>query len=157
MSHDEFRVLEFASPAEAIQEAEQLANAATHTIGQYSQGQIIDHLARTLDVASGAVDPPKPPWFMRLVGPVVRGSLIRNPMKPGFKLPKKAQAAFWASEEVPLDDAMTHLRSAYRRYAEQESLPRHPFFGEMTRAQHDQFQCRHFALHLGFIVPDASS
>jgi hypothetical protein len=32
-------------------------------------------------------------------------------------------------------------------------LKPHPVFGQMTRAQHDQIQCRHAELHLSFVHP----
>jgi len=145
------RELNFRFPADAMAEAERLAKTPTRTLGRFTHGQILEHLARTFDVASGHAAGPAVPWFMRAMGRLIRGSLISKPMKPGFKLPGKAQSYFWPDHDVPVDHAMQHLRDAYERYQSTDPIPPHPFFGRMDRAQLDQLTCRHMALHLGFI------
>jgi hypothetical protein len=86
----------------------------------------------------------------------VRPFLLGRPLKPGFKLPKKIQTAFWPEESVPTEVAWAHLQEAAERFQTVEPLPRHPFFGKMNRPQHETLQCRHFELHLGFIHPRAN-
>jgi hypothetical protein len=154
MSHvatDARRELHFDRLEEGLGEAESLASSEVHTIGNYSFGQIIEHLARTLDVVTGTRESPKIALPLRLAARLVRGRLLSKPMKPGFKLPSGAQSVFWPEADVPTDAALAHLREAAERFRRTEPLPPHPVFGPMTRAQHEQLQCRHFELHLSFV------
>lgn len=53
MAKPEHRTLRFESFDEAMQEAETLAAGTHHATGNFSLGQILEHLARTLEIASG--------------------------------------------------------------------------------------------------------
>lgn len=147
------RELNFQSFDEAMREAESLAQQPVQTSGSYSFGQIIEHLARTLDVVTGTTAGPKLSLPLRWAARIMRSRLLNRPMQPGFRLPEQAQSIFWPSEDVQLDAAMEHLRSAAERFRSTDPLPPHPIFGKMTREQHQQLQCRHFELHLSFASP----
>ncbi|TWU07949.1 DUF1569 domain-containing protein [Stieleria varia] len=149
----EMRSLRFETFDEAFEEAESLSRGKVRTTGNYTFGQIIEHLARTLDIVSGQRRGPTSSLAMRMFARLVRPFVLKK-ARPGFKLPVNAQSIFWPTEDVPTDQAMDHLRSAARVFQNMSPLPTHPFFGSMSRQQHDQLQCRHFELHLGFVHPD---
>jgi len=151
MSNPEHRKLHFENFSEAIAEAERLAQVDTRTTGRFSHGQIIDHLARTLQTVTGDRQAPAVPFLLRAVLRLMRNRVTQKPMKPGTRLPQKVQPLFWSTEDVPLDQAMTSLRQSVQRFEQCDPFPPHPLFGEMTPEQHRQLQCRHFELHLGFI------
>jgi hypothetical protein len=147
------RDLHFDTIDDAAAEVERLASVEVKTTGNYSFAQIVEHLARTLDVVSGHSSGISVPLPMRLAARLLRPFVLSRSMKPGFRLPPKAQEKFWPDEEVSVDDAVGHFRDAFNRYRETEPLPAHPFFGRMNRRQHDQLQCRHCELHLSFVHP----
>ncbi len=149
----EHRKLHFDTLADAMAEAERLAATEVTTSGSYSLGQIAEHLAITLNVAGGFIEPPKMPWFVKLLGRAIKNMVINKPSKPGFKLPSKAQSFFWPGKELTTEQGMAKLRDAYSKFVSLENYPVHPLFGRMTKEQSHQLQCRHFELHLGFVHP----
>lgn len=147
------RSLHFDSIDDALAEAERLAASQVTTTGNQSYGQILEHLARTLDVVSGKITGVNVPLPLRIMGRAMKPFFLSRPMKPGLNLPSAAQDIFWPSDEVSVEDAMTHFRTALDRFRNAKSLPKHPVFGKMSREQHNQLQCRHCELHLSFVHP----
>jgi hypothetical protein len=156
----EQRQLRFESLQQAMQEAEKLSATGVRTSGNYSLGQILEHLARSMDMASGKVAAPRIPFLIgflaRLATKVLKKKFVYGRAKPGFKLPSSAQSAFWPTEAVSVDSGLEHLGEALKSYMATSSFPPHPFFGKLTNDEHHQLQCRHFELHLGFVHPTSS-
>ncbi|MBX3420287.1 MAG: DUF1569 domain-containing protein [Pirellulaceae bacterium] len=149
-----FRQIHFDTLPEAVEEARRLSSLKVTTSGHYAFGQIMEHLARTLDAASGAAPPPAIPWYGKLFGRLVRSKVIHSQPRPGFKLPKQAQAYFWPEDDVTVEAGFQHLERAYNHFMSVQQFPPHPFFGNMSYDDHHQLQCRHFELHLGFVFPN---
>ena len=148
------RQLVFKSLDEVVLEAERLAQENVRTTGQHSFGQILEHLARTHDMASGKTENPRFPWFMRLLMPLMKNSILNSDVKPGFNLPKKAQQYFWPENDVDVAQALAHLKASVEHYNEKGPLPVHPVFGKATREQIDRLNCSHCAMHLSFVHPE---
>ena len=81
--------------------------------------------------------------------------LNSKPIKPGFKLPKDAEAFFWPDGEIDVKDALAHLKDSVDTYKSQGALPKHPVFGSLAPEQTLELNCRHAALHLSFVHPAA--
>ena len=148
----EHRKLRFKSMDEAMAEAERLAALETRTTGHFSLGQIFEHLARTFEITLGQREVPPAPLPMKILSRIVRPMVLRK-ATTGFKLPAKTQDALWPSDPVSTEEGLAHLREAYGKFKSTSELPKHVFFGKMTRQQHDALQCRHFEGHLGFVHP----
>ena len=133
----EHRKLRFKSMDEAMAEAERLAALETRTTGHFSLGQR---------------EVPPAPLPMKILSRIVRPMVLRK-ATTGFKLPAKTQDALWPSDPVSTEEGLAHLREAYGKFKSTSELPKHVFFGKMTRQQHDALQCRHFEGHLGFVHP----
>lgn len=148
------RSLHFNTLDEAMSEAERLATLSTTAVGNFSHAQNVDHLARTLRVVVGDVEPPKFPLFIKWIVRLQLKSILTQPLKPGIKLPSGAQSVFWSAGDLPIDEAMKSLREGYERFNQQrvDGFPPHPLFGVLTDEQHEMLQCRHFELHLGMVV-----
>lgn len=147
------RDVHFDSLEQAMAEANRLAGCKVSTSGNYSLGQILEHLARALDFAIGVGPTMRIPWIGRVIGRIIRGRIIKGPPKPGVKLPKKGQSLLWPTEPVETQTGLQRLQDAYRRFIQVEQYQPHPFFGKMTAEEHHKLQCRHFELHLGFVHP----
>ena len=146
------RELTFENLDQVLADIETLANGNARTTGNFSMGQIVEHLARTMDVVTGHIKGPHVPLPMRIFARLMRPIVLKGP-KPGFKLPSNAQSIFWPNEDVPTEQAVQHFREALGRYQSMAVLPKHPFFGAMTREQNDRLQCGHCALHMSFVHP----
>ena len=147
------RNIRFHSIEEAVADAERLAAGAVETTGHYSFGQILDHLARAMDTITGELVPPQVPLPLRLAASLIRRPLIATSLRPGFKLPPKAQSMLWSSEPVDVATGLRNWKASIERYQRTEPLLPHPVFGKMSREMHNQVQCRHCELHLSFVHP----
>jgi Protein of unknown function (DUF1569) len=114
------------------------------TSGKHSFGQILNHLALSLDVSTGRVV--APPLMKRMV-------INSKPLKPGLKLPAKGEAFFWPDREFEVPAASTHLKVSVDYYNRNKPLPYHPSFGKLTKQEMDELNCRRAALHLSFVHP----
>lgn len=124
------------------------------TVGQWSLGQICNHLATTL-IHSIDGFPRRLPWVVRrVVGPRIFARLDRTGRmpdgipRPAAELPKVGLDARAEAEA---------LRSAIAFFvAHQGPVAEHPAFGRMDRARWTRVHCLHCAHHLGFAVPTAT-
>ena len=147
------RDLSFSSLDDAVADAEQLAQGEVRTTGNHTFGQILEHLARTHDMATGKVVGPPLPFMMRIIMPFIKGSILKGPAKPGFNLPPKAEAFFWPEGEIDVQQALGHLRESVENYHANGPLPVHPVFGKASREQIDRLNVGHCAMHLSFVHP----
>jgi len=156
MSDPERRELSFQNLDEVVADAEQLAAGEFRTTGNHSFPEILNHLTLSQDVSSGRVEGPPPPWYMRLMMPLMKKMIINpKPLKPGVKLPKTGEAFFWPETELDVPSAVQRLRESTEYYKQHGPLDVHPFFGKLTRQEADELNCRHAALHLSFVHPAA--
>ena len=150
----ERRELKFQNLDEVVADAERLAAGETRVTGNHSFGQILTHLALSQDVSTGKATAPPPPFFMRLMMPLMRRMVINSkPLKPGIKLPAKGESFFWPDQEITVAEALQHLKDSTEHYRNHGPLAVHPFFGKLSTAEADELNCRHAALHLSFVHP----
>ena len=149
----ERRTLNFNSLDDAVADVVQLAQGEVRTTGNHTFGQIIEHLSRTHDMATGKIVGPKPPLMMRLMMPIAKKFILGKPARTGFKLPAAAEDFFWPQGEVDVQQAIAHLKESVENYKTNGPLEVHPIFGKATREQIDQLNITHCAMHLSFVHP----
>jgi hypothetical protein len=146
------RVLRFESLDAILAEVEALAKAKQiHSLGNWSAGQNLAHVALTMTRSMDGF-PSNMPWVLRAAMRLfMKGRLLRKPMSPGFKAPKRAGLS---PDAVSTEEGLSRLRAALARMkAEKRRVPS-PFLGELTVEEWNQLHCRHAELHLSFLVPD---
>lgn len=145
----ERRALRFARLDEVMPDVDRLLAGHT-TVGNWSLGQICNHLAATLRVA---MDPPKKmPWIVRrTLGPILlRHFLRRDSLPAGFKAP----AMLVPKPGLDARAEAEALRATFRLF--QERIPDefdHAFFGKVRKTEFARLQCLHCAHHLSFAIP----
>lgn len=150
----ERRELKFQNLDEVVAEVERLASGEVRTTGNHSFGQILNHLALSHDVAAGRGQAPPPPFYMRLMMPLMRRMVINSkPLEPGIKLPAKGEAYFWPDKEFDVPATVNYFKESVDYYKSNGPLAKHPFFGKISKADCDELNCRHAALHLSFVHP----
>lgn len=149
----ERRELNFSSLDDAFADAEKLAQGEVRTTGNHSFGQILEHLARTHDMATGKTVGPRPPFMLRLMMPVLKYIILSGPVKPGYKLPKEAEEFFWPEGEVDVSQALTHLKESIANYKAKGPLAVHPVFGRVSEEKNMNLNINHCAMHLSFVHP----
>jgi Protein of unknown function (DUF1569) len=145
------RTLHFDSIDDMLADVDRLDQGPVKAIGNWVPGQVLKHLT-TVMVASLDGFHHTAPWFVRLIGKVVKKKYLTKPMSAGFDLPKDA-AAEMIPGPVEWKDAVGPFRTAVRRLKTEEKRMPSPFLGVLTREEWDQLHCRHAELHLSFLVP----
>jgi hypothetical protein len=146
------RELTFASLDEVVADAEKLvASPNTKMLGNWPLSQLLTHLATAIN---GSIDgySAKAPWFIRLIGPLMKGRFLRNKMSPGFKLPKEVEVGFFPAA-ASSQDALEELRAVVGRTQNERMTARHPVLGTLTHEEWTRLHLRHAELHLSFADP----
>jgi Protein of unknown function (DUF1569) len=143
------RQLCFRGLQELLEDAEKQARQQTPTTGNWSQGQIFEHVARTMDRSIDGFAW-RAPFHFRILGKLIKKKILRHGMTPGF------QHRGIAAEHLvptPTDTAagLEHLRRAIGRLQTESKRAPHPFLGKLTPAEWEQVHLRHAELHMSFI------
>jgi hypothetical protein len=153
------RELTFHTLTEAMAEAERLAaferDGSLQRLGNWGTGQIFGHLAWWIDESFDGTGF-HPPWWLRLIGPLLKRRMTDHRAKPGFRLPGTATGTL-GTEDMPLDEGLDRLRRAVARLQASAPTVRDPALGWLTHDEWTRLHLRHFELHLGFLVPRSSN
>lgn len=145
------RALRFKQLTDLLEDAEQMASGAIRTSGSWSAGRIIHHVADGIHISidagpTGGGDPPSEDAQRRKAMVLARG------LPEGVPQPA-AIAERMAEDDVPIEDALGHLRAALMRLDEETMNAAHPVLGPLTPEEWVQFHCRHGELHFSFMHP----
>ncbi len=144
------RELHFDSYDQVLDDVHRLAEGGYRQLGNWSLGEICQHLAKSIDMAIDGSDA-QFPWLLRKIAPLMKNRFLSRPIPSGYKIPPGANvepdSAETAAGVAAIEKAVARLRETGDRRA-------HPLFGTLTRDQWDQFQLRHCELHLSFLVPE---
>jgi len=145
------RTLRFGTLAQALAELGRLERCGeVQSLGNWSPGQNLSHLARTMDSSIDGF-PSRFPLPLRILGRLARGRILSRPFPVGFRMPRAAQAVL-LPPEMSFTEGAAEFREAIARLNREPKRVPSPFLGELTIAQWEQFHCRHAELHLGFLV-----
>lgn len=154
MRNPQRRPLRFSSLEEIMPDVDRLT-AGHRTVGQWSLGQICNHLSKAIGYSIDGF-PGKAPWLIRkLMAPSIRKSILQTgEMSEGVKVPEIYLPKPGLDDRTEIET----LRQALQRYAAfQGTLADHPFFERLSRDQWNQLHCIHCAHHLSFAVPSAGA
>ncbi|MCE9620597.1 MAG: DUF1569 domain-containing protein [Planctomycetes bacterium] len=145
------RELKFESLDQILKEAERIAAArSVKQLGNWSPGQVFAHLAYAMNMSiDGAKS--QPPWFVKLIGPLMKKRVLRH-MSAGFTLPPNA-AAELVFGPTSTQDGLNALRSAIHRQKSESKRVPSVVFGKFTHDEWNQLHFRHAELHLSFLDP----
>lgn len=120
-------------------------------LGNWSLGQNLNHLASWINFAYDGF-PLKPPWFMRLLGPVLKNRLINGKMPAGFRL-SRTPGGTLATEDMPAAQAAAKYHAAIRRLEAHAPTAPNPVLGPLSHDQWMRLHLNHASLHLSFLLP----
>lgn len=147
------REVQYESLAEVLADAERLAGGKFRTAGRWSFGQILEHLARTMNCEIDGFGF-KAPWVARtFIAPFVKNSFFTRPLPAGFQLPKTASKLL-PPEVVSVETGLEHFRQAMRRLESESQRAKHPFFGQLASQEWNSLDLRHSELHMSFVHAD---
>ena len=144
------RELVFATLDEIVTDAERSVATNAGTTGNWSIGQILEHVATVIDKPIDGFEN-KPPLPVRLIGRwFLKNLFLRKGMHPGYQLKGGIGKELIPTETDP-QQALEHLRRATERLKNHNGGVSHPFFGPMTHEEILGINCRHAEMHLSFI------
>ena len=144
------RELHFESLDEMLAEAERLANDSdVELLGNWSLGQMCEHLASSLTIANDGTSF-RPSFIWRLMGPWMKGRMLKTTFSPGFKLPKEMEQLI--PGDTSTEQGLTALRNAASRFKSEPLQTTHFIFGKMSPEDWTKLQLRHAELHFSFAV-----
>jgi hypothetical protein len=143
----ERRNLTFASLDEIQPDVDRLL-AGHLTVGQWTLGQILFHLATAVRLTSlGRPDPTSRPFSEALRRRFFRAGRFPDGMEaphPALVPPADADAM----------DQAERLRKAIAQFTSANGpFPDHPALGPLDKGEWDRFHCIHCAHHLSFAIP----
>lgn len=144
------RNVRYRSFNDVLNDAEALVLTEQRTLGNWSLGQILWHLGRSMDESIDGF-PMQLPWPMRLlVRLMMKQRLLVGPLPAGIEMPRKAQRP---PIEVDVRDALATLREAIARQQKSTSRVPHPVLGRISHEDWTQAHLRHAELHMSFVLP----
>ncbi len=153
------RRVHYDSYDEALADAERLAAIPVRTLGNWSYGQILRHLAKTVNMTIDGTSLKAPAPIRLLARLFLKKRMLTRTLSPGFRLPKRARSLL--PEETSVAEGLELFRAAVQRTRTESQRAPSPLLGKLTPEEADQFQLRHIEMHMSFVVPadesDASS
>ena len=99
-----------------LAEAERALRSGATTTGNWSLGQIYEHLARGMDGSLDGVEAKRASIVVRLVARwIIKPRIFKHGMNPGFRLPTGAEELLVAGVETDNERAFEHLRRSIQR------------------------------------------
>ncbi len=154
MSTTERRAIQFDHIDEIMPEVDRLL-AGHRTLGNWSLGQICNHLAasfrHTIEGYHGRL-----PWVVRRTfGPFAFGWISRTGTLPaGVKAPAEVGPLPGLDDRAEAEA----LRASIRIFNEYVGpIPEHPVFGRVSKDQLARLHCIHSAHHLSFVLPETGA
>jgi hypothetical protein len=135
-----------------VVELDRLAAAREiRTLGNWSAGQIFQHLALVMNKSIDGFDRMMPFPVRFLAQRLFLPRILKKGMTPGFKLP--GRAAEILPPPISTAEGLQNLRQAIGRIQTEGKRAPHSFFGNLANEQWNQLHCRHAELHLSFLQP----
>lgn len=155
MSQPSRRSLRFESLDDVLHEVERcVAAEARGTLvctGNWPLGTILGHLAAWIDFGFDGY-PFKVHWAARLLGPLLKGRMVRGPLRAGVRIPG-IKGGTVATEPMETARGEAQLRRAVERLKAAPPSGPNPLLGPLTHTQWMSLHCAHAALHLGYVHP----
>ncbi len=142
------RTVQYASLHDLLNDAEKLSSTKIRTLGNWSFGQILKHIAMSLDSSidgAGFMLPAPARWLMSLL---MKRKFLTKPIPPGFKAPDS-----FIPKETSIEDGLTALRTAIDRQSHETKRAMHPAFGKISNDEWNDFNLRHSEMHMSFVIP----
>lgn len=146
------RAIQYASLSELLADAEAAVARNATTTGNWTLGQILDHIAIAMDSTIDGFGFTAP-WPIRIVGRyVLKKRMLQNGMPAGFRL-RGEGAKRLVPPQTSSEAGLEHLRRSIARLHSETRRAPHPAFGPLSLEECDQLHLRHAELHMSFIAP----
>lgn len=126
--------------------------------GNWTPGEIMDHLSKFWAYSLDGFPPGKPPLILRIVAKTVfkkKATTLGSQPPPGFPIPKGVNH-FTPESGIAYEKASENLRNCIARVEKgDQHVPESPLFGKLTNDQWINIHLGHCAMHLSFADPES--
>ncbi len=143
------RTVRYETLDDLLAEAEQLATSDIRTLGNWSLGQNLKHIAMALDSSIDGSDFKLPAPVKFVMTLLMKRKFLTKSLPPGFKSTTK-----FIPDETSIEEGLAALREAVERQKRESERVPHPGFGKLTNKEWEAFNLRHAEMHMSFIVPN---
>ncbi len=143
------RAVKYASLDELLADARRFSEIEFQKLGNWSPGQIYEHLARTMNCSLDGFDMTFPAplrWIMSLF---MKKRMLYKSIPAGFK----STAKMVASDSIATETGLANLEQAIHRHQGNPTYVLHPGFGKLTPEEWIAFHLRHAEMHMSFLIP----
>ena len=152
----ERRELQLADLDAVLNECRRLLETGYQRHGNWSLGQICNHLRLTIDANVQGY----PTWMM-LIGlplrPLLRRWFLPKLMQGISPVGIRTAGRFVPAQDLSDAEEINLLETSIRQFRNAESLHGHPGFGQMSKEDFEQFHLVHAVHHLRFLSTDAAA
>lgn len=147
------RTVHYGSYQDLLEDAERLGASKVQILGNWSLGQVLGHLATSMNASIDGFSSTVP-WPLRLLGRLLlRRRLLHGPLRPGIKLPATVEAKVVPSAETTDQEGLASLRQAIGRQQDETHRVPHYILGNISLEEWTQAHLRHAEMHMSFMVP----
>jgi hypothetical protein len=144
------RRVRYESFDELLADAQRAVHGKAETTGKWSLGRILEHLAIGNEKSIDGFGFLAPLPIRMFAGTFLKKRLLTRGLKPGFRLPKRAEQIL-VPEEIDPSAALDHLRRSVERLQTETKRSPHPFLGRMKVDESNRMNLRHAELHMSFV------
>jgi hypothetical protein len=145
------RKVDYKTLDEIVADAARLSSGPMATLGNWSAGQIFQHLANAFNRSIDGF-PTRLPWFIRVVARLFKKRFVSGAMPAGLQVPAGI-AKVVMPDPTATAAGLAALREAVARLHRETTRAEHPALGKLTREEWDQVHLNHANLHMSFIIP----
>ena len=121
-------------------------------LGNWSLGQAIGHVATWAEFAYTPAPLPRPPFFIRLMMPLLKNRFLNKGLPAGVSIPG-VEGGTIGTEEMPTAAAIERFVAVAERLKREAPTQPSPAFGKLSREDGTKLQLRHAELHMSFFKP----
>lgn len=130
-----------------LADARRLAQSDARALGNWSPGQIYEHLARSLNSSIDGMGFALPAPVRWIMSTFMKRRFLKQAIPAGFRTTGQ-----FAPEEISTAAGLESLERAIARQKQEPQRAAHPAFGKITRSEWDDFHLRHAELHMSFLT-----
>lgn len=151
------RVLRLTSIDDVLRDAEAMValGPRLRTLGNWSAGQILDHIAAFIEQSVNGFDT-RAPWVVRAVARLGKPLVLKRTMRPGLPLPKRF-ASLQPRPAISTDEGLGRLRGAVELANARGMTQPSPILGPMTHEDWQKLHSRHAEMHCSFMVEGSAA
>ena len=145
------RTVRYQNLDDLLADAEQLAAGDVRRLGNWSLGQIMEHLAKAYHGSIDGIEF-RFPWPLKLMMRLfMKKKFLYGSVPPGFSIPAEVRDQVEPHAETTTEQGLAALRDSIDRLKRETHRQPHPVLGNISREEWDQFHLRHAEMHMSFL------